>query len=279
MKFIHFLFIFVALSACSGGDSKSPQSGNGQSITIRASGLNSTVILQESISQLNHEIDSDGVYDISLPTGQGIYSLEIVNSNLQSCTLSDELDLVCADIACIDVYNPVCAKKPFSELQCITTPCPTDQYLTYGNYCGAGLNNAPIAIASECQGLQEVVTFHQKPAYITNLALLDIFSNDFDIIDSDIIDDIITIEFEISGGCGSHDFSFFADEVFLESDPVQLSTAISHVANDACDSLIRIEKEFDLLPIKEIYRRNYPTSTGENSIILNNLGTYTFTLN
>jgi len=281
MKTIHFILILIFLTACNGGNSQSPEPINGDVLTIKASGLNGSVTLYETISKRHHKINSDGIYDISLPSNQSIYDLEIVDSNQQICRLNVELDLVClGQGASATVVIPVCAKNPNVGIQCITAPCHTAQYLTYSNSCFAGLDNSRSVISTGCGELEDVLAFHhQKPAHITNLALLDIFTGDFDIINSNITDDTLTIEFEISGGCGSHTFSLFADEVFLESDPVQLSTAISHVANDACDSLIRIEKEFDLLPIKEIYRRAYPTSTGENSIILNNFGTYQFTLN
>ena len=273
-----FLASFILGCGNSGSDTEPNSDQQGDKILIKASGLIETVILLEAVSNNQHDIDSDGNYEIELPFGQSIYKFEIISSNQQACSLSNDLDLVCDLAACTADYNPVCAKKPFAGVVCITEPCQTDRYLTYGNFCGALIDNAWIAIETECGGLEQQISFHQKPVYITNMALLDIYSDVFTIITVDIIDDTLTIEFEVSGGCGSHDFTLFADEVFLESDPVQLSNIIGYLANDDCDAIIRVEQEFDLLPIQEIFRRAYPDATGEQIVNLHELGLYRFTI-
>jgi len=299
MKFLHFLLILVFLAACNDSNQETPVPVaeetpiieenpvivDGNLLTIKASGLNSSVILHESISELNYEINTDGIHDIYIPPNQSVYDFEIVYSNQQSCIINGQLELVCeSPTACSANYKPVCAKKPFIRVACNANPCPPSQYLSYSNACHAISENARIAISSECETLQGIHSVHRTPVQIINLAIINTFSHEFDVISSNIVDDTLTVEFEVSGGCGSHSFYFLADEVFFESNPVQLSTQISHFARDSCDGLIRIEKKFDLLPIKEIYRRTYPRSQGENSIILNNfgthfLGTYSFELN
>jgi len=251
-----------------------PTSDN--TIQLKASGLTGSVTLFESISKTNYEIASDGNYDLVLPSSQSIYNLEVLETDQQFCSINQQLDLVCDSIACTDNFDPVCAKKPLAGVVCVTTPCPTDRYLTYGNACNAQAANAWITLESECGGLQNIIAFHQKPVVIANFALLDIFTDNFQIIDSKIVDDTVTIEFSVSGGCGSHDFTLYADEAFQESDPVQLNNVIGYTNNDSCEDQLTIEKEFDLLPIKEIFQRAYPNVTGEQIVNLGNLGLYLF---
>ncbi len=276
MKIVPFILLSIWLMAC---NSESPtDSGSENTVLLKASGLTGSVTLFESISKTDYEITSDGNYDLNLPLNQTVYNLEIVVTDQQACTINQQLDLVCGSIVCTADYRPVCAKKPLAGVVCITAPCQTDRYLTYGNSCGAQAENAWISIQSECGGLEDVIAFHQKPVVITNIGLLDIISESFQINRVDILDDALTLEFEVSGGCGSHDFTLYADEVFQESDPVQLSYIIAYTASDECDNIITIEKEFDLLPVKEIYRRAYPDATGEQSVNLNDLGIYQFSI-
>ena len=37
---------------------------------------------------------------------------------------------------CTQEYNPVCAKKD-TDIRCVTTPCPSEEEVTFGNACGA----------------------------------------------------------------------------------------------------------------------------------------------
>lgn len=264
--------------ACNSSDSKDPVSDN--TILLKASGLSGKVTIFESISKTDYEITSDGNYDLELPSNQTIYNLEIIETNQQACNINQQLDLVCNSVECTADYNPVCAKKPLAGVVCITAPCRTDRYLTYGNACNAQVDNAWISLRSECDGLQDVIAFHQKPVVIEDFGTLALYSSDtFEVNKSEVIDDALIIEFAVSGGCGSHDFTMYADEVFQESNPVQLANVIYYTANDSCDNQVTIEKEFDLLPIKEIYQRSYPDATGEQSVNLGDFGLYRFTIN
>jgi len=279
MKTIQFILITIFLLGCSSSDFEpEPQSPGDNSILVKASGLSESVTLFESISNQTHSIESDGNHEITLPTNQNVYNLSIISSPRQSCDLNYDLDLSCQADVCTAEYRPVCAKKPLAGLTCVTEPCETDRYLTFGNYCEAHVDNAWVALDSECGGLEDQVAYHQKPVYVTNLTLIDIYADPFTFLESNVNGNSITIKFEVSGGCGSHHFSLFANDIFLESFPVQQSFAIGYYANDACDSIIQIEETFDLLPIKEVYQRAYPGAAGEHSVVLNGLGTYTFTI-
>lgn len=274
MKYLHFVTLLFILFGCSSGNSGDPEN----TIQINASGLNQPVTLFESFSKLPHEIPRDGTFQLALPTNQTIYNLEIVNSGPQFCRLTPQLDLICELSACLTVFEPVCAKKPFAGVVCITAPCPTDRYQTYANQCETIPDNAAIAFHSECEALEGQLALHQEPVYLGDIALMETYSDAFQITTSNIVEDTLTINFSITGGCGSHDFSLIANDVFFESQPVQLLNIAVHTANDSCTDAIVIEKEFDLLPIKEIYRRAYPDATGNQSVLLIDLGIYTFTL-
>ncbi len=289
MKTIQSIFIAFFLIACNSSEHSEPLTGGpistipvgndgGLTISINVSGLSRSVTVYESISATNFKISSDGTFDIALPENQNIYDLKIINSNDQSCFLNEQFDLSCSDVACTTEFEPVCAKKPFAGVVCVTAPCPTDTYFTYSNRCQAARANAWIAIETECRGLENQIAFHQKPVYVTNIALLDLFYNPFTIVETIIENDTLSIEFEVSGGCGSHEFTFYADETFWESWPVQISYAIGYLPNDSCDGIVRVIEEFDLLPIKEVFRRAYPEATAENSVIIDEIGTYTFTI-
>ena len=273
MKFIHFILLSICLMACNSNDSD-----NSNSVQLKTSGLTGKVTIFESISENNYEISRDGNYDIVLPVNQTIYNLEVVDSGQQRCSISQQLDLVCNSVDCTTNYDPVCAKKPLAGVVCVTSPCPTDKYLTYGNSCGARSDNAWISLSSECGGLEDIITFHQKPVVIANFALLDIFTDDYQVIESKIVDDEILITFSVSGGCGSHDFTLYADEIFQESDPIALGNVIGYTKNDSCNNQIVFDKEFDLLPIKEIFQRVYPNQTGEQTVNLGDLGLYQFSI-
>lgn len=278
MKHIPFLFFILSLLGCSSSQSPEPESPvpGDNSILVKASGLSEPVTLFESISKQTHTIENDGNHEITLPGNQSIYNLSIIDSPQQYCDLNYDLDLICQADACTTEYSPVCAKKPLAGLTCVTEPCETDRYLTFGNRCEAFAANAWIALDSICEGLEDQVAYHQKPIYVTNFALLDIYVDPYNIIEKNIDGDSLTIKFEVSGGCGSHRFTLYANDVFLESFPVQQTSVIGYYANDECDSIIQIEETFDLLPIKEVYQRTYPSAIGEQSVILNGLGTYTF---
>jgi len=279
MKYLNFLLISISLFGCNSNDFKpEPASPGDNTILVKASGLTEPVTLYESISKQTHTVENDGNHEITLPDDQSIYNLAIINSSQQYCELNRDLDLTCNVDTCTAEYRPVCAKKPLAGLTCITEPCQTDRYLTFGNACEAYVADSWLALDTECDGLEDQVAYHQKPVYITNFALLDLYIDPYTIIDTTLDGDSLTIKFEVSGGCGSHHFSLYASDIFLESFPVQQNNTIGYYANDACDAIIQVEETFDLLPIKEVYQRAYPEATGQQTVVLSGLTEYTFTI-
>lgn len=279
MKNLLAIVLLVLVAGCdSGSISVEDDVVETKSIRISATGLIDSVSLLESVSNIIHVVPTNGNYLLKLSEGQSIYQVDIVDSKQQSCTLSDDLDLNCELTLCTADYNPVCAKQPFAGVVCVTTPCDTDKYVTFSNTCHARVVNAWIALESECQGLEEVISEHIKPVYVTDLAVIVLNPDTFTILSSSIVADTLTLDFQVSGGCGSHEFDLLVNEYFAESDPVQLSNMLNYQNNDSCDGLINVQKVFDLEPIKEIYRRAYPDSFGEQIVILSGIGNYTFDL-
>lgn len=52
-------------------------------------------------------------------------------------------------VLCTLQYDPVCAAKN-TGIQCVTTPCPTEVYETYGNQCSAEAEGSRVLFSGEC---------------------------------------------------------------------------------------------------------------------------------
>ncbi|TQV89643.1 hypothetical protein [Aliikangiella coralliicola] len=274
MKYFPGILLMIALTGCK-FDSNSDSN---KSITVKATGITKPVLLSESISNTTHEITRDGNIVIKLPDGQKMYHLEILKTNQQSCGLDLQLALTCSEGVCDTRYEPVCGKEPLAGVQCVTTPCPTDRYKTYGNVCEADIANAWFALSGECGGLDELATFHIEPAQIVDLAVISILVEPYQLKSKSIEDDTLTLLFEVAGGCGTHEFSLYVDSDFNESAPPQANYTIGYQNQDDCEAMVEIEKQFDLAPIKENFRRLFPNETGNQTVNLGELGNYVFSI-
>ena len=248
-----------------------------QKVLIKASGLTKPVVLGETKRGLSHTITQDGNIEMSI--SKGIYQFEIVDSAGQDCSLSPQLDLVCEDITCTTQYAPVCAKKPYVNV-CITTPCETDVYQTFSNSCEANRQNAWLVFESECEDLEDVAALHTKPVRMVSLASFDYLTEPFKLVRSQIVDDTVTIDIEVSGGCGSHEISLFVDDLISNpgTNPPGIAFGIAHLNFDNCEGLVEVRSKFDLLPLRENYRRLFPDTSGVVRLSLNELGVYEFEL-
>ncbi len=83
-----------------------------------------------------------------------------------------------------------------------------------------------------------------------------------------VVGDSLAVTVTYSGGCEEHLFGLCWDGAFAESNPVQVSTFISHDSmQDPCDALPSEELIFDLLPLRAAYESSYQSDTG--AIIIN----------
>jgi hypothetical protein len=284
MKIFVPVFILLLATACGGGsgesssDAASDSSTSQTTVLIKASGIASPVILFESVEEVSYTLQEDGNFEFRLAEGQTLFDFDVVFSGGLFCELSDDHDLVCRASDCTANFAPVCGKKRFAGVVCVTEPCETARYQTYGNSCEATIDNTWFALDTQCGELEDKTSVDDRPVYITDFALLDLFVEDFSLIEASIEGDQLTVEFEVRGGCGTHDFYLHADTQFMETDPVGLSWQFSYRATDTCDDVIRFVETFDLLPIKESFRVTYPNVIGEQSVVLDNLGVYSFEL-
>lgn len=175
------------------------------------------------------------------------------------------------NLVCTAQYDPVCAKAP-ATINCITAPCESHQYSTYGNACTTGWADASITFAGECEGLEERLAFADQPIRIYPPENPPEEGFAVAIIQSSIEGNILTMEVSYSGGCLEHEFYLASSGAFMESIPLQLATVLIDAAEeeDPCDSIVNRVISFDLLPLQEIYRRSYQNTSGE--ILLQDLG-------
>lgn len=173
-----------------------------------------------------------------------------------------ESDEDTSQIACIEIYEPVCAKAE-ATINCVTEPCPTHVYATYGNSCYALHDEALVAFPGDCGRLYGQVSFNDPPIHIFELADNPQEGADTEILFAEIEGDVLKLEVQYAGGCSEHEFALYLGSEFLESNPVQSETLLSHITEDTCEQLIVDNLRFDLLPIREFYRRSYgETSSG-----------------
>ncbi|MGX5200784.1 hypothetical protein [Aliikangiella sp. IMCC44632] len=247
-------------------------------LEINAVQVSSTVKLEEEFSKQIINISATGRYAFKLPSGQKVYNLNIIESSDEICQLSPSLTLSCYPVACTTDHNPVCAKQPLAGVQCVTTPCETDAYKTFSNQCFAATAYAAISFSGSCQALEGVTALPISPVIITELASANIIAEPFNIVSQTINQDTLNVSFEFSGGCGSHEFELYLNNVLSDTSPPEVSNTYSHASNDNCIETVKLQKQFDLLPLKEIYRQANPEASGEQQIILEDIGTYIFTL-
>ena len=177
------------------------------------------------------------------------------------------------DLSCPTVYQPVCAKTT-SDASCTGMNCLTHEYTTYGNGCTATVAGAAIAFEGDCELLENKPTFADKPAQIVNDGTVPNNSTLVSIINVQFIDDVVVLDVRYAGGCLPHDFNLFLSQPFMESQPPQIHATLQHLTEDSCEAMITEEIRFDLLPLREIYRRAYGSEEG--SINIAELGMYTF---
>lgn len=177
-------------------------------------------------------------------------------------------------VACPAVFDPVCAKKENKSVACVTEPCRTFEYKTYGNSCSAAAQFAVFSFAGSCDiyGLEERLSFKDTPVRLDFKADKSLQSVNF--IEASITGDVLTAKVAYSG-CDVQPINFTVDTIFLESFPVQANNYFSKTVNDACQAFFEQEYTFDLLPLQAAYKTLYQAESGE--IILRDIGvTYSF---
>jgi hypothetical protein len=168
--------------------------------------------------------------------------------------------------ACPAVYAPVCGKTT-TNIVCITQPCPTHVYKTFGNSCEANYPLATIISNKECGTLQDQVAGGEPPVKLVNTLPAPVSS--VRISNVQFKQDVLTLTLGYSG-CGPQHFDFYIVNSFLKSLPVQVNYAFKAQQEEACDAAFSTEFSYDLLPLKQLY------GTPHGEIVLPGIGSYVF---
>lgn len=268
------LLMTILLSGCKlGGEAVNIS----KPVTIQETVIGESLTLtMDGTFSFQHEFEPDDAYKVEIieqPAGlvcsvenaSGVFGEEDISSLVVSC--EDDL------IFCPLHYDPVCAKKQ-SNIACVTEPCATHQYRTFSNSCFASAERGMTAFKGDCDGLQEAVAFSGLPVHMISSVLSGETGDTYEILESNIKDNQLSLKLQYSGGCAEHDFRLEAEQKYSQSDKVRVNVQVVHTSDDACDGLISSEVQFDLLPIKEFYRRQFGEGSGE--VELNGLGVYRF---
>ncbi len=107
--------------------------------------------------------------------------------------------------------------------------------------------------------------------YTASITSDSVYTYPANIISASVKDDILSLRISYSGGCKDHNFNLFSLNVFLESNPLQISMRLSHNGNgDNCDRIVYDILYFDLRSLKDLFASQYKNSSGEVYLNINN---------
>ena len=181
-------------------------------------------------------------------------------------------------VVCAAVYMPVCAKA-VSNIVCVTSPCESHQYKTFGNNCEAGAALAMTSFNNSCDtyGIEGLVSFQHEPIQLNmpkpEAGYVVQFAN------TEINGDILTARVTYSG-CQEQPVHFHASTAWLEPSDALVVAAENYFTkdvNDACQAVFTTEQSFDLTPIKAAYFTSFPDRSA-GYVNFPGIGTYNFEL-
>lgn len=172
--------------------------------------------------------------------------------------------------ACPAVVDPVCGKAP-AGIACITQPCPTHAYKTFGNGCEASLARAAVVLDDECGTLEGTAAFAEPPVTVVGKLATTAKEVKVDKVRFDGDRLFVTLGYS---GCDEQHFDLQVSRVFMESYPVQSATAFIPAVNDLCLAYFTTDFAYDLIPLKHAYQQAYQQESGE--IVLRGIGSYKF---
>ena len=179
-------------------------------------------------------------------------------------------------VACPAIYMPVCAKDATNTV-CITSPCESHEYKTFGNACSAGAALAMTSFNASCDtyGIEGLVSFQHEPIQLDMPEPAAGFKAQF--ASAEINGDIMTASASYSG-CKKHPVHFHAYTTWLEpADGLVVATEsfFTKDVNDDCEALFTTEQDFDLTPIKAAYFTQFPDRK-RGFVNFQGVGTYNF---
>ncbi len=220
----------------------------------------------------------DSVSSCRVSNGEGRFNRDVQNVKVECEGLTD----------CTMQYDPVCAKQETS-IVCITAPCPTHIYQTFGNACVAGLEKAAISFNDECGTLEGVVSGDSPPVRFLEDAIkiaedsprpvvsesMYYFPHVANVISTRFDGDDVEIDVGFSACNENVTVNMYVDPNFMESDPIQVISILPlDIKGDVvCDAYFTKTVRFDLLPLKYRYMDLYQES---GVINIQGVGLYKF---
>lgn len=171
-------------------------------------------------------------------------------------------------IICPANYAPVCAKTK-ANIQCITTPCPSHEYKTFGNACAANGLKAMISFDAECDAikLENTLSFEQTPVHLYGVGAAKLNTEKrpnsaVTVIDASIKEDVLTVTLGYSG-CTEQPISYNVDaKVLSKSLPAQVIYSFSKQQEDLCEAYFKSTYQYDLLPLRANFRAQVEGDAG-----------------
>lgn len=178
-------------------------------------------------------------------------------------------------IACPAIYMPVCAKHATNTV-CITSPCESHQYKTFGNACSASAALAMTTFEDSCDtyGIEGLISFQQEPIRLDMPQTAGFEAN---LVRASIEGDILTATVGYSG-CNQQAVHFNASTAGIKASGEQVVLAenfFTKDTNDACEAVFTTEQSFDLTPIAAAYFTQFPDRK-EGFVNFPGIGTYKF---
>ncbi len=171
-------------------------------------------------------------------------------------------------IICPAIYAPVCAKAK-ANIACVTAPCPSHEYKTYGNACAANGSKAMTSFDGTCESikLQNTLSYEQTPVHLFGVAsdtlnVDDLPSSSVTVIKASIKEDVLTVTLGYSG-CAEQPIAYNVDaKTLLKSLPAQVNYSFSKQQEDLCLAYFESTYEYDLLPLRANFREQVESEAG-----------------
>lgn len=159
-------------------------------------------------------------------------------------------------------YDPVCGKKE-TGIVCVTAPCESAEYKTYGNFCTLGLDRAQQVFTGECGDLEGEITTNEPAVYVVPEYPTFPAGNPVNVTAASIDGDLLSVSLAHSG-CQAIHYDLYVSSSFAEV-AIPITNAVFVPMGDAgdCEALFTTDFVYDLLPLKQTFINMYPVNSGE----------------
>lgn len=168
---------------------------------------------------------------------------------------------------CGAIYQPVCGKDE-SGIVCVTEPCPTHEYVTFGNACEASILVADIAWPHQaCGDLAGITSSSAPPVEMVETAPI----NAAQVTSAEIRDDELFVSLRYTG-CETSHFDLLVERSFAENNEVLWAFQPVITIDKSCFAYQDVDLRFDLLPLQVLYEQSH--GDGPATIVLPGLADY-----